>query len=82
MLLLSTASLTGYGLHKVFLLAKEAGYDGLDLSIDFDQFDTIDATYIDGLIQETGVNVHSLTAPERRLTKKHFDQILSIASEL
>ncbi len=82
MLLLSTVSLTGYWLHKVFLLAKEAGYDWLDLSIDFDLFDTIDAQYIDSLIQSSAISVHSLTAPERRLTKKHFDQILSLASEL
>ncbi len=82
MLLLSTQSLAGYGLHKIFLLAKNAEYDGLDLSIDFENYDTIDATYIDSLIQSTGISVFSLTAPERKLTKKHFDQILALASDL
>ncbi len=82
MLLLSTQSLSGYGLHKIFSLAKEAGYDALDLSVDFDAFDTINASYIDSLIQSSGVNVISLTAPERKLTKKHFDQILTLASDL
>jgi sugar phosphate isomerase/epimerase len=82
MLLLSTVSLAWYGLHKIFLLAKEVDYDGLDLSVDFDQYDTIDAKYLDSLIEETWIRIESITAPERRLTKKHFDQILSLAAEL
>ncbi len=51
MLLLATASLKGYGLHKIFLLAKAAGYDGIDLMIDFDEYDTCDAQYIKNLME-------------------------------
>ncbi len=82
MLLLSTSSLTGYGLHKIFLLAKQAEYDGIDLSVDFDMYDTCDVGYIDNLITLIDIPVVSLSAPERRLSKKQFDQILILASEL
>jgi sugar phosphate isomerase/epimerase len=82
MLLLSTASLQGYGLHKIFLLAKEAGYEGIDLSIDFEEYDTTNASYIDSLIQMTGVPIISITAPERKFTRKQFEIILHLASDL
>lgn len=82
MLLLSTSSLAGYWLHKILLLAKEAHYDGIDLSVDFDSYDTCDAGYIDSLVSLTGMSVLSISAPERRLTKKQFDQVLILASDL
>jgi sugar phosphate isomerase/epimerase len=82
MLLLSTKSLLGYWLHKIFLLTKSAAYDGIDLSLDFENFDSIDATYIDSLIRSTDVPVMSITAPAKKLTKKQFEKILSIADEL
>lgn len=82
MLLLSTSSLTGYGLHKIFLLAKSAVYDGIDLSVDFDLYDTCDAGYLKTLIQEVGIDIVSISAPERRLTRKQFDQVLSLAEDL
>ncbi len=82
MFLLSTSSLAGYGLHRIFSLTKKWQFDGIDLSIDFDAFDTYDASYIDSLIQLTDIPVISITAPERRLTKKQCDQILSLADDL
>jgi sugar phosphate isomerase/epimerase len=82
LLLLSTSSLSGYGLHKIFLLAKQAEYDGIDLSVDFDMYDTCDAGYIDSLITLVDIPVISISAPERRLTKKQFDQVLILASDL
>ncbi|MDD2693899.1 MAG: TIM barrel protein [Candidatus Gracilibacteria bacterium] len=82
MLLLSTSSLAGYGLHKVFLLAKEAKYDGIDLVIDFDQYDTCNAEYIASLVEISGVKVESISAPERRVTKKQVDEVLAIAGKL
>ena len=82
MLLLSTSSLAGYGLHKIFTLAKRANYDGIDLSVDFDMYDTCDAHYIHTLIQLVDISVISISAPERRLNKKQFDQVLVLASDL
>ena len=82
MFLLSTSSLSGYGLHRIFLLTKKWEYDGIDLSVDFNQFDTYDASYIDSLIQTTDISVISITAPERKLNKKQCDQLLTLADEL
>ncbi len=82
MFLLSTSSLGGYGLHRIFDFAKKGGFEGIDLSVDFGAFDTFDATYIDGLIQESGIPVISITAPERKLSKKQCDQILALADDL
>jgi hypothetical protein len=67
MFLLSTSSLGGYGLHRIFDFAKKGGFEGIDLSVDFGAFDTFDATYIDGLIQGSDMPVVSITAPERKL---------------
>ena len=46
MLLLSTSSLAGYGLHRIFEFAKKSEYDGIDLCIDFSEFDTFNAEYL------------------------------------
>lgn len=82
MLLLSTSSLQWYWLHKIFLLAKEGVFDGIDLSVDFDQYDTYDPDYLDSLVQLTSLPIVSITAPERRLTKKQCDTILALADNL
>lgn len=82
MYLLSTSSLAGYWLHRIFSLAKQAEFDGIDMSIDFDTYDSYDAAYIDSLITSTDLPVVSITAPERRLNKKQCDQILSLADDL
>ena len=82
MLLLSTSSLAGYWLHRIFDFAKKANYDWVDLCIDFDMYDTCDASYIDSLRKNIDIPVVSITAPERKLTKKQFDQILQIADDL
>jgi sugar phosphate isomerase/epimerase len=82
MLLLSTSSLTGYGLHRIFEFAKKARYDGMDISVDFDLFDTIDAEYLKDISTITGMPIVSLTTPERKLTRKNFDEILTLADTL
>ncbi len=46
MILLSTSSLKGYGLHKIFQLVQKSQYNGIDLVIDKANFDTLDAEYI------------------------------------
>ncbi len=82
MFLISTSSLSGYGLHRIFTLAKKGGFDGIDLSVDFNSFDTYDASYIDSLIQSTEISIESITAPERKLNKKQCDQLLVLADDL
>jgi len=70
MLLLSTDSLRGYGLNRIFELAKAAGYDGIDLAVDFGQFDTLNADYVNKLIKEYGLPVHSISAPKDIAVKR------------
>ncbi len=82
MFLLSTSSLAGYGLHRIFALVKQGGYDGVDLSVDFDAYDTYDASYIDILIQSTDLRVVSITAPARKLTKKQCDAVVTLADSI
>lgn len=82
MFLLSTSSLTGYGLHKIFLLAEKAGYDGIDLTVDFSLHDTYNAEYIKQLIQITNIPILSVSAPQKKLTKKQLEITMGLAREL
>ncbi len=52
MITLSTDSLKGYGLNRIFKIVKEAGFDGIDLFVDPHDFDTQDTDYIKGLTSE------------------------------
>lgn len=73
MIALSTDSLKGYGLNRIFQFAKEAGYDGVDLYIDPRDFDTQDTDYVKELIDEHGLPVvalqTSLTATAKDVMK-------------
>jgi len=60
MLALSTDSLRGYGLNRIFEFVKEAGYDGIDLAMDEKNYDTLNADYIKKLSEEYGVPVLSM----------------------
>ena len=82
MFLLSTRSLSGYGLDKIFALAKRSGCEGIDLSVDFLHYDTTNAEYLDELATRHSIPIASLTAPERKLTKKQLDTIVSMANDL
>lgn len=82
MLLLSTASLSGYGLHKIFSLAKQAGYQGIDLSVDFGLFDSVNTEYLRSLIALTEIPIVSITAPEKKLSTEQLDSVLKLATEL
>lgn len=75
MLLLSTDSLRGYGLNRIFELAKTAGYDGIDLVVDFGQYDTLNADYIKKLIKDYGMPVHSVSAPKDVAVKRMREMI-------
>lgn len=82
MLLLSTSSLTWYGLHRVFQMAKQAGYTGLDLSLGMLNYDLWDETYIRQLIQEFDFPVLSLTAPGKDMSQQKLNQIILLAEEI
>ncbi|MDD5770374.1 MAG: hypothetical protein PHE25_05385 [Candidatus Gracilibacteria bacterium] len=82
MLLLSTSSLKGYGLHKIFTLVKKSKYDGIDLCIDEKNFDTLDENYLKGLSDAFEVPVLSITAQDKGLNQEKVDKIAKIAKTL
>lgn len=73
MLLLSTNSLQGYGLNRIFELSKTAGFDGIDLSINYGLFDTYNTDYIKTLIQEYKLPVLAVSAPKQIASKRVVD---------
>ena len=70
MLAISTESFRGYGLNRIFQMVKQAGYDGLDLSIDPKNFDTQNTEYVKSLVEETGLPVLAIQTPVNSNTKK------------
>lgn len=82
MFLLSTSSLRGYGLHKIFSFARDAHYDGICLDLNPLDFDTENAEYIATLSKEFGIPIVSITAYERRITHKTVDRIVEMAKIL
>ncbi len=82
MFLLSTSSLRGYGLHKIFSFARDAHYDGVCLDLNPLDYDTENASYIATLSKEFNMPVVSITAYERRMTPKIVDQIIETAKIL
>jgi sugar phosphate isomerase/epimerase len=64
MLVLSTDSLKGYGLNRIFNFVKEADYGGVDLAIDPKNFDTQNGEYIKSLSEQYQVPITAIqTAP-------------------
>ncbi|MFA7685369.1 MAG: TIM barrel protein [Candidatus Gracilibacteria bacterium] len=63
MIILSTDSLRGYGLNRIFELAKAAGYDGIDIAVDFGLFDTYNGDYLKSLSEEYQMPIHAISAP-------------------
>lgn len=82
MFLLSTSSLRGYGLHKIFSFARESHYDGICLDLNPLDFDTENTAYITTLSKEFGIPVVSITAYERRMTPIIVDKIIEMANIL
>ena len=79
MFLLSTASLKGYGLHKVFKIAKEAGFDGVCLDLDSTNFDTENAEYVKTLSDSVGIPVSAITAYERKMDDDTVESVAKLA---
>lgn len=82
MFLLSTSSLRGYGLHKIFSFAQEAHYDGICLDLNPLDFDTENAEYIALLSQTFQIPVVSITVYERRMTPKIVDKVIEMVKIL
>jgi sugar phosphate isomerase/epimerase len=78
---LSTGSLYTYGLDRVFALAAEAGFDGIEVLID-PRFDTRQPVYLRQLMERYGLPILSVHAPfrPRRLAAWPRTQPESIAA--
>lgn len=63
MIALHTSSLHKYGLNRIFEFVKAAGYDGIEIGVDKNNFDTQNAEYIKQLSDLHGVPVLALHAP-------------------
>ena len=62
MILLSTGSLYNYGLARVFAMAAEAGFDGVEVLVD-GRWDSRDPSYLKRLSQEHGLPIAVLHSP-------------------
>ncbi|NVP17184.1 hypothetical protein HUU51_00480 [Candidatus Gracilibacteria bacterium] len=82
MILLSTSSLSGYGIHRILLLSKKAGFDGIDLCLNYFDYDLWDGDYIKSLCELTGIKVLSITAPSKGLNEEIIDDIVSLSKKL
>lgn len=69
MLLLSTDSLKGNGLNRIFGIIKKAGFDGIDLYVDPRDFDTQNAAYVKQLSDESNLPVVSLQTSQTASAK-------------
>ncbi|PKL36286.1 hypothetical protein CVV38_00035 [Candidatus Peregrinibacteria bacterium HGW-Peregrinibacteria-1] len=81
MLLLSTSSLAGYDINHIFEFVKTAAYDGLDLHISKDLFDTYDSEYLSKLITQHQLPIPTITAPLNS-TPEQIELIIKLAEAL
>ncbi len=70
MLVLCTDSLKGYGLNRIFNFVKQAGYGGVDLQIDFKNFDSQNTEYVKLLSDQYQIPVVAIQAPPVSSPKK------------
>lgn len=83
MLLISTSSLKGYGIHKMFLLTKKMGFEGIDLHVDEKYYDTFDGEYLLSLSETLGVPIRCISAPEKGITSKEkVERIIDLAQKV
>lgn len=63
MIILHSNSLHKYGLNRIFEFAKAAAYDGIEIGVDKNNFDTQNAEYIKKLSEQYSLPVLALHAP-------------------
>lgn len=81
MIILHSSSLHKYGLNRIFELAREAGYDGIEIEVDKNNFDTQNAEYIKQLSEEYKLPVLALDAPINA-TEKSVEHVIEMAAYL
>ena len=78
MIVLHSSSLHKYGLNRIFDFAKKAGYDGIEIEVDKNDFDTQNAEYIKKLSEEFGLPVIALHAPQNG-GEKSVEHVIEMA---
>lgn len=63
MIALHTNSLGKYGLNRIFEFAKAAGFDGIEIGVNKNDYDTQNAEYIKKLSEQHGIPVIALHSP-------------------
>lgn len=81
MFLLSTDSLRGYGLNRIFGFAKEVGFKGIEVAMDHRQFDTQNSDYLQRLQDDHKLPIRAIrTFPNS--TVKQTELVLGIAQKV
>src|SRR5690606_22465993 len=78
MLILHTQSLQKYGVNRIFDFAKTAGYDGIEVAVDPNNYDTQNAQYLDTLSKEYDLPIMALHAP-LEATSKSVQHVVEMA---
>jgi len=78
MIALHSSSLHKYGLNRIFEFAKEAGYDGIEIAVDKNDYDTQNAEYIKKLSVEYKLPVVALHSPANG-TEKSVQHVVDMA---
>lgn len=77
MIALHTGSLKKYGLSRIFEFAKDARYDGIEIGVENNNYDTQNAEYIKELSEKFKLPIVALHAPENGSAKsvKHVTEM-------
>lgn len=79
---ISSDSLNGYGLNRIFAFAKDAGLDGVDIIIEKEKFDTQNADYIKSLIEEYGIPVVAVELSKKMNSEKTVMKYIELADAI
>ncbi len=60
MFLLSSDSLRGYGMNRIFRFAKEAGFEGMEIAMSMRQYDSQNAEYLNELRKEYDMPIRAV----------------------
>jgi len=82
MLTLSTGSLYKYGLTRIFDLAKEFGYEAIELVINSDCYDTYQESYLKEVIKNSQIPIVGLSTPVSTSKAKTIRNALKLAEKL
>ncbi|MDD4352481.1 MAG: sugar phosphate isomerase/epimerase [Candidatus Gracilibacteria bacterium] len=81
MFCLSSGSLYPYGLNRVFEIAKETGFKGLEIVMN-QGYDSSDASYLQELSQKNALPIVALKTPTEGNSPKKIEQALKIAGQI